>query len=157
MPFCEGVPLTLKALKSKDYVEEPKSLGEHLRKRRKELGLLQREAAAQMGVSAETIANWEKDRARPLAAQFRPVIAFLGYDPSPEPKTLAQRVEAKRRVLGVTFEQVADYLGWDAGTLTRYLNGTWRLSLERADALERFLGLDEQEAAAVLAIPRRRR
>lgn len=35
-----------------------------------------------------------------MAGQFRPVIAFLGYDPSLEPKTLAKRVESKRRVLG---------------------------------------------------------
>jgi hypothetical protein len=47
-------------------------------------------------------------------------------------------VEAKRRQLGMTFEQVAWYLGWDPGTLTRYLNGTWRMSDERAAKLEAF-------------------
>lgn len=92
-----------------------------------------------------------------MAGQFRPVIAFLGYDPSPEPKTLAKRVESKRRVLGVTFEQVANYLGWDTGSLTRYLNGASRPSRERTEALERFLGLNQGEAVAVLTIPRRRR
>jgi hypothetical protein len=103
------------------------------------------------------VANWEKGRTEPLATQLRPVVAFLGYDPTPEPQTLAGRIEAKRRILGVTFEQVADYLGWDAGILSRYLNGTWRLPRARGEALDRFLGLDREATAAVSAMPRRRR
>jgi hypothetical protein len=31
------------------------------------------------------------DGTKPVAAQFRPAIAFLGYDPSPEPMSLAER------------------------------------------------------------------
>jgi transcriptional regulator with XRE-family HTH domain len=132
-------------------------LGEHLKKRRKELGLLQREAAERMGVSTETVANWEKGKTKPVAAQFRPIVQFLGYDPSPEPTTLAGRLEAKRRQLGMTFEQVAGYLGWDEGSLRRYLKGTWRLSCERAGALEKFLKLDAEASAALLTAPSRRR
>ncbi len=75
----------------------------------------------------------------PVAACFRPVLGFLGYDPNPAPKTLAERLEAKRRTLGATFEQAAQYLGWDPATLTRYLNGTWRMPPARAASLEAFL------------------
>ena len=32
-----------------------------------------------------------------------------------------QKLEAKRRELGVTFEQAAKYLGWDPGSLTEYV------------------------------------
>jgi hypothetical protein len=108
VPFCRGVPLRLKALKQKDYVDNPETLGQHLMKRRKQLGLLQREAATQMGIGTETYANWEKDKTEPIAAQFRPVLDFLGYDPMPAPVTLAERVQTKRRQLGVTFEQMAE-------------------------------------------------
>jgi transcriptional regulator with XRE-family HTH domain len=73
-----------------------------------------------------------------VASQFKPVLAFLGYDPTPTPNSLAQRFEANRRILGVTLEQVAQYLGWDEGSLRRYLKGAWRLSSERAAALEQF-------------------
>jgi transcriptional regulator with XRE-family HTH domain len=135
----------------------PQSLGEHLKKRRKELGLLQREAAAQMGVNTFTYLNWEKGKTKPVPSQFRPVVAFLGYDPPPAPTSLAERVEAKRRSLGTTLDQVAQYLGWDPASLYRYLKGVWRLPPERADALERFLDLDPEKAAVVLAMPRRRR
>jgi transcriptional regulator with XRE-family HTH domain len=70
-----------------------------------------------MGVSVETVINWEKDRTKPVASQFRPLVDFLGYDPSPATATLADRVQAKRRQLGVTLEQVSGYLGWDPGSL----------------------------------------
>lgn len=92
-----------------------------------------------MGIGKETYANWEKGKTEPVAAQFRPVVEFLGYDPTPEPETLAERLKAKRRVTGMTFSQVARHLGWDEGTLTRYLNGTWRMPPARHAALNDFL------------------
>jgi transcriptional regulator with XRE-family HTH domain len=157
VPFCQGVPFTVKSKKPKDYSEQPQSLGEHIKKRRRELRLLQREAGERMGVSAETVANWEKDRTKPVPSQFGVVILFLGYDPTPAPSSLAERVEAKRRSLGATLDQVAQYLGWDEGSLRRYVKGEWQLSPERAAALERFLDLGNDKKAAVVSMPRRRR
>ena len=67
-------------------------------------------------------------------------------------------MEAKRRELGVTFSQVARYLGWDEGTLTRYLNGTWRIPPNRSAALEEFLSaLPEGLGHRLQALPRRTR
>ena len=157
MPFCRQTPLTLKALRAKDYSENPHTLGEHLKKRRKELGLLQREAANQMGIGTDTYANWEKGKTEPVAAQFRPVVEFLGYDPTPAPETLTERLKAKRRELGVTFSQVARYFGWDEGTLTRYLNGTWHMPSARADALEAFLVAQEADLIGIRRLPKRQR
>jgi transcriptional regulator with XRE-family HTH domain len=107
VPFCRQTPLSLKALRAKDYSENPQTLGEPLKKRRRQLGLLQRETAAQMGVLTETYANWEKDKTKPVASQFRPVVALLGYDPTPAPQSLKERFEARRRALGMTFSQAA--------------------------------------------------
>ena len=156
MPFCRQTPLTLNVQRLKDYSEKPKTLGEHLKKRRRELGLLLREAAERMGVSAETIANWENGKTEPIATQFQPVVAFLGYDPMPAPTTLAERLEAKRRLLGVTFAQVARHLGWDPGTLARYLSGTWRMPTARGALLEAFLLTEKAALAGVLQLPRGR-
>ena len=127
----------------------------HLKKRRKELGLLQREAAERMSIETETYGNWETGNTKPAPAHFRPVVEFLGYDPTPEPKTLAERLKAKRRALGVTFNQVAQHLGWDGATLTRYLNGTWRMPLARAALLEAFLSAGEAELSPIHRLPRR--
>ncbi|MDP2331827.1 MAG: helix-turn-helix transcriptional regulator [Reyranella sp.] len=146
----------LKSLRQKDYSESPQTLGEHLKKRRRKLSLLQREAAEQMGILTETYANWEKDKTAPVAAQFRPVVAFLGYDPTPAAQTLAERLQAKRRELGVTFSEVARHVGWDEGTLTRYLNGTWRMPPAREAALDEFLTTPTAELASVHHRLRRR-
>jgi hypothetical protein len=70
VPFCRQTPLTLKALRAKDYSENPGTLGEHLKKRRRELGLLQREAANRIGVSAETVSNWESGKTEPVPGHF---------------------------------------------------------------------------------------
>jgi transposase len=156
VPFCRQTPLTLKALRAKDYSEKPQTLGQHLKRRRKELGLLQREAAVRLGVSTDTVVNWEKDKTMPVASQFRPVVAFLGYDPTPEPRTLAERLQAKQRRLGASFAQVARYLGWDPGSLRRYLDGTWRISLDRWDALEAFLHAEDGALAGLHSLKRRR-
>jgi transcriptional regulator with XRE-family HTH domain len=156
VPFCRQTPLTLKALRQKDYSEDPGTLGEHLKKRRRELSLLQREAAERMGIGTDTYANWEKGKTEPVAAQFRPVLEFLGYDPTLAPKTLAEKVQRKRRAIGATFSQVAQHLGWDTGTLTRYLNGTWRIPPSRAAQLEAFLVVEKSAVAGVLQLPRRR-
>jgi len=151
------VPLRLKAQKPKDYSDAPQTLGEHLKKRRRELGFLQREAAERMGILTETYANWEKDKTKPVSPQYKPVVRFLGYDPSPPPTSLAERVEAKRRNLGATLDQLAQYLRWDEGSLRRYLRGEWRLSPMRAAALERFLNLDQKQLARVVGHARRKR
>jgi transcriptional regulator with XRE-family HTH domain len=157
LPFCREVPLTLKALRPKDYSETPQTLGQHLKKRRRELGLLQREAASQMGVCKATYVNWENDKAKPVTAQFKPVVQFVGYDPTPEARTLAERLEAKRRDLGVTFDQIAGYLGWDPATLTRYLNGTWRIPANRMAALELLLSAKSTDLTDIHRLPRRLR
>ena len=156
MPFCRQTPLTLKALRAKDYSEDPKTLGQHLKKRRRELGLLQREAAIRLGVSTETVVNWETGRTEPVPAQFRPIVTFLGYDPTLEPQTLAERLAAKQRRLGASLAQVARYLGWDPGSLRRYLDGTWRLSPDRRDALEAFLNAEDAALAGLHSLRRRR-
>jgi transcriptional regulator with XRE-family HTH domain len=131
-------------------------LGEHLKKRRRELRLLQREAAEMMHIGTDTYANWERGKTEPVASQFRPVVAFLGYDPTPATSTLAARLQAKRRTLSVTFSQVARYLGWNSGTLARYLSGKWRMPPDRAKVLETFLAAEEANLASIRQLPRRR-
>jgi DNA-binding XRE family transcriptional regulator len=77
VPFCRDTPLTLKALKAKDYSASPQTLGEHLKKRRRALGLFQQEAADWMGIRTDSYTNWEKGKTEPVAAQVRPGEEFL--------------------------------------------------------------------------------
>ncbi len=78
MPF---LPISLKHLKPNDFSFAPRSLGEHIRRRRLELGLTQWQAGKCLGVSEWTVANWEKGHTKPAAHAQKTVAAFLGCDP----------------------------------------------------------------------------
>jgi DNA-binding XRE family transcriptional regulator len=55
----------LKCRKPKDYMDNPQTLGEHIRKRRRELGLTLKEAGRILGVTDYTVINWEHHRTGP--------------------------------------------------------------------------------------------
>jgi len=93
------------------------TLGQHIRKRRLDVALLQRELAKKIGTDNQTIRNWEVDRTKPTHRHMPRVIEFLGYDPFPEPVNLGQRLRGYRRVHGLTQRQLAKRLGIDPSTL----------------------------------------
>jgi len=83
LPLTE--PITLKALKRKQYMEHPGSLGEHLRKRRLELQMSQVEAGKQLGVKGARFGAWERDEVEPQSQFHTAIRSFLGYDPGSVP------------------------------------------------------------------------
>jgi transcriptional regulator with XRE-family HTH domain len=88
LPFCS---LKLKSTKpiSDQYPKEINTLGDHIRKRRLDLGLLQREVAEKIGVTKATIYHWERQRTQPEIRFIARIIEFLGYDPIPQPKSFS--------------------------------------------------------------------
>jgi DNA-binding XRE family transcriptional regulator len=70
----------------------PKTIGEHLRKRRIELGLEQTEVATSLGVCRSSLQHWEQNRGAPLPKQMPGVIRFLGYVPFAEEPGFAGRL-----------------------------------------------------------------
>src|SRR5260370_12183543 len=72
-------------------------------------------------------------------------------DPSQPGTTLRERVAAKRRAPGATFDQVVQHLGWDPATLNRYVREVWCMKPDRAAALAAFLSAALQMA---LKLPR---
>ena len=98
----------------------PRTLGEHLKKRRLELGLLQRDLRIRFKLEKETYANWEKDRHYPAMRHWPGIIKFLGCDPNPQPRTLGERLLAYRRRQGLSRKAMATTLAVDEGTLWRW-------------------------------------
>ena len=66
--------------------EVPATLGEHLRRRRHERGLLQKDAADHLGGNTFILANQEKDYRNPRLRFWPGIIECLGYDPNPLPR-----------------------------------------------------------------------
>jgi DNA-binding transcriptional regulator YiaG len=117
----------------------PETLGDHLRKRRYERGLLQEAAADRLGVNTWTLGNWEKGHTKPALRLWPSIIEFLGYDPESEPEGLGQRIEWARRREGLSIRELARKLGVDPETLRRWERGI-RIPRGRwLDSVEEFL------------------
>jgi transcriptional regulator with XRE-family HTH domain len=134
------VPLNFQWVRPKGYAEQPKTLGENLLKRRKELSLFQRDIAKRLGVKVWTYLLWEQDRARPTVRYYPVIFDFLGYDPFPVPATLGERLASKRRELGLSISQAAEQLGVDEGTFSRWESDRWKPRMS-ATTVQAFLAL----------------
>ncbi len=131
----------LSARKERRYSEQPKSLADHLKKRRYELGHRQRDAADRIGIGADAYLLWETGRTKQPEQRYYPaILAYLGYDPFPPPQTLPERIAAKRRQLGITIKQAAALAGVDEGTFGRWANGEWKPKMS-GGKIEAFLAL----------------
>jgi transcriptional regulator with XRE-family HTH domain len=98
----------------KDPTGEPKTIGDHVRQARQKRGLLQREVAELIGVTKETVANWEKGHTQPTVHDLPAVTRFLGFDPSASPDSrLGARMLAYRRQHGLSIKEAAKRAGVD--------------------------------------------
>lgn len=91
----------------------------------------QDEAALKLGVNDWTVLNWETGQMKP-AIQFVPaLVEFLGYDPEPvEEGTLAGRLIAKRRLLGLSQHEAACSFQIDPGTWAEWELGVRMITRE---------------------------
>src|ERR1039458_9382279 len=110
LPFCH---FNLRAARSKSerYPKELNTLGDHIRTRRLDLKLLQKQVAAQIGVHEITISNWEGNAAVPAIRYTPAIIQFLGYDPLPPANSFPERIATARRALGLSLRKMAEKLG----------------------------------------------
>lgn len=135
--------------KAEDF--DPQTLGQHLKKQRLMLSLLQTEVAAQIDVTVDTLRNWEKGRTQPVVAQMPGILNFLGYDPTPQPETVAERLRAKRRAMGWSIRQAASALGVDPGTWGDWERGKTILFRDHRVSVASFLGLPKWDVAEAMS------
>ncbi len=60
------------------YPKNPQNLGQKIRKARMDKGLLQRELAEQIGVTKDTVRNWEIGRTEPIGGSVEKIKEFIG-------------------------------------------------------------------------------
>ena len=100
-----------------------KTVGDHIRKRRLGLKMLQKDVAEQLGVGKTSVFNWEGNASSPDIQYMPAIIDFLGYDPLPTANTLAEQLVRKRTSLGLSQKESAERLGVDPGTLAKWEQG----------------------------------
>lgn len=126
-------------------------VGHHLLKRRLELGLRQKDAARRLGVHPGGLENWEYGRTAP-ADRFMPaVIRFLGYNPSPAPKTLGEHVAYARIARGWSRKRLATVALVDEATVRRIEDDNSRLACRPVVAVLTVLKTDRQPLARAYA------
>ena len=106
-----------------NYPKELNTLGDHLRKRRLDLGLLQQDVAQQLGVTAGTVWQWERNRKEPETRSLPAVIAFLGYQPIPPSHSFPEALRTLRRAAGLSQEQLAQRARIDESTIAKWERG----------------------------------
>lgn len=139
LPFCH-FEVRVSKPKSERYPKEMKTLGDHIRARRIDLGLFQSQVAAQIGVHELTICNWEGNESKPAIGWIPAIIRFLGYDPAISPKSFPERLVATRRALGLSQRKLAERLGINPVTIQGWEAGAHRPTSTRLNEIMRFIG-----------------
>jgi transcriptional regulator with XRE-family HTH domain len=138
LPFCH---FELRAARRKPakYPKQINSLGDHIRARRLDLKLLQKQVADQIGVHEMTITGWERNATAPAIRHIPAIIRFLGYDPQFSASTLPERLAATRRALGLSERKLAEKLSVDPATVLGWEAGQHQPTGKSLDVIGRVL------------------
>jgi transcriptional regulator with XRE-family HTH domain len=118
------VRLSAQKPKSSSYPAELKTLGDHIRTRRLDLGLRQSDVAEFVGAYTSTVNTWENRHFSPDVRFVPKIIEFLGYDPfGAPPTTFPEQLKAARVAAGLTRRQLAAMIGVHPGTVAEWERG----------------------------------
>ena len=124
------------------YPESPKTIGEHIKKKRIELNLFQRDVANILKVSECSITNWEKNRTSPKIQLYPDIIKFLGYFPMEvDTTTIGGQLKAYRYQNGLTQDQMAVIFNVDGSTICSWENEEVKFSSCRLKEIEKIIKL----------------
>ncbi|MHB8580021.1 MAG: helix-turn-helix transcriptional regulator [Ignavibacteriaceae bacterium] len=123
IPALPMYHITLKAQKP-SYSPYPVSLttiGDHIKKKRLDLNLFQKDVAKLIGVERDCIYNWENNISKPQIHLLPKIIEFLGYTPDIfSTKTLGEKIIMYRKIHGLSQKKFANILSIDQTTLRRW-------------------------------------
>ena len=96
-------------------------MGNHLRKRRLDPNLLQKDIAERPGAHEASVDSWENNLRSPSLRFIPKILDFLAYTPCEgECQTLGEEIILNRRLLGLSQKKLARYLGVAPSTLSRW-------------------------------------
>ncbi len=121
------------------YPEKPISIGDHIRKKRMDLKLLQKDVAIILNVSEDCVTYWENNRNKPQIKYYPHIIKFLGYCPFRlDLSTFNGKISAYRLLNGLSQKSCAKIMNIDPKTLIQLENGKGKMTQRMK--IEKFLG-----------------
>ncbi len=119
LPIWKVVLKAQKPIK-KDYPDELKTIGDHIRRKRIELKLFQKELAKFIGVDECTVTNWEKNHSKPRLPFLPKIIRFLGYIPFEiNDSNHREQIKLLRKIKESPQKNYAKEIGVDPFTLSK--------------------------------------
>ena len=122
MPFCQ-IAAKVTNPRMHEYPKTFSTWGDHLCKRRLDLGLTKVQAAERIGTNVDSIRQWEHNTATPTMI-FRPaIIEFLGYCPEADATNFPAAVRLLRVKAGFSVSSLAIKLGVSGSSIRRWEQG----------------------------------
>lgn len=133
----------LRAVKPRPgYPSELVHVGDHIRKRRIDLRLTRNDLAKRLGTNGWTIKHWEEHLKLRIELRFFPrIVAFLGYNPLPPPRTRGEAIKRERTARGWSLKRFAKESGVDEATARRVELNQPGVSKRASEAVLRALQL----------------
>ena len=116
------------------------TIGDHIRTRRLDLGSLQKEVAKRIGVTTDTITNWERGCTKPEIQYLPKIIDFLDYVPFTMGESFPEKLKAYRMLKGLTGRQLARALGVDPTTVMKWEGGRSKPMPKTRERVEGVIG-----------------
>lgn len=105
------------------YPEKIETLGEHIRAARLERGQYLKHVGELIGVTMDTVLNWEQNYCSPAIAHYPKLMVYLGYCPLPQCAGnghLGTQVRLHRVHRGLSIRAAACEIGVDPASLARW-------------------------------------
>jgi transcriptional regulator with XRE-family HTH domain len=122
----------------KGYIQYPITIGQHVRKRRLDLGLTQAEVSGIIGVTESTVYNWEHG-VEPELIHMPKIISFLGYIPFEMPQDPIGKLNYLKKLRGLSYERLGKLMRRDPEQLTDWLSGRITPCQKNIEGIESFL------------------
>lgn len=113
--------LEIKAIRNSYDPSSLTAIGEHIKKRRIQLHLFQRDVAKILDVSEDTITYWENGRATPQIQHYPKVIEFLGYNPfALDKESIGGQIYRYRTEQGISHKALSRVTGFNTRKLASW-------------------------------------
>lgn len=120
LPICKIALKTTRPL-PESYPRKLLTCGDHVRKKRLDLGLFQKDVARILEVNTDTICNRDNNRTSPELANMPNIKKFLGYAPyCGSCRSLGEKIAMYRQFPGLSQKALAKHIGVDSSTVERW-------------------------------------